>query len=226
MWLRRQSREVCVCLAIFACASVLTAAEDNTPARRIVLVKGPSVDAQLFEGVVKFTRGNMSAVVEVVAYPEGLRKVPPRKQFARLGKLLGKRDTCAVALLHEPDSIPERILLTRETRSGVVNLSRLQLEVPDRKKDKARFHHLAQKETLRTIGYIIGMRECINPRCAMSGYKVPASVSFGRNYCPPCLIQTEKLLGLTTAVKEKPVPEKKLSTGTPAQPPPAGPSGE
>ena len=225
--LNRQFRAACVGLAIFVCVSFLGAAEENTSGKRIVLVKGPSIEAQLFDAVVKFTRGNISAVVEVGKYPNGLAKLSPKAQFASLGELLDKKDICAVALLREPASIPERILLTRATRSGVVNLSRLQREVPDRKKNRDRFHHLVQKEALRAIGYIVGLKECPNPRCAMSGYKVPPKASFGRNYCPPCLIQAEKLLGVTKALKKKPVPEKKLRKGTSApSSPPAKPSGE
>lgn len=199
---RRQLFRVAVGLALLPFSLSLGGEATDKPVKRIVLVRGDSVDKVIFEHTVLFMRRNISAVVEVAQCPEGLTKLPAAKQFASLQGLLDKDDLCAVALAREPGSIAERILLTRETRSGVVNISRLQLEIVDQEKDTERLARLIDKETLRTIGYILGLSQCLNPHCAMSGYKLKPGDRFGRNYCPPCHIRMEKRLGVEGGPKK------------------------
>ncbi|MDP6809189.1 MAG: hypothetical protein QGH42_07565 [Kiritimatiellia bacterium] len=166
------------------------------PEGLLTLVRDQTVESALFASTVAYLNENLPIRVRERRSDVSLAQ---RTAEAQLGLLSGmaseqmEAPSVAVALVREAVDIKERILLVREQNAGVVNLSRLQPEVRGAKDEATQFIRLVQKETLRTVGYLLGLSQCMNPRCAMSGYKLdPGQDVMGRNYCPACGAKLEE----------------------------------
>jgi len=187
----------------------------------VVLVQGHGTGGQLFSNVVGYVRQQLPVEVRVRACTNELAKLPAEKQLDVLGALCRADELFTVALVVEEKGIRERILLRREKKAGIVNLKRLALEVRNPSVLSKDWRVLVHKETMRTIGYLAGLKECLNPQCAMSAYKNVSIRHMGRNYCPPCQRTFDEALGIDRNAPEwrRPGGKKRPSTGKPKKRP-------
>ena len=169
----------------------------------VVLVRDLTVEPEVFEQTVAYVRENSPMTVRAVVAESTLAMMTSQGQLKTLERLAAtdeEKPSIAVALVREAADVKERVLLVREQNAGVVNLTVLQPEIRKTKNEEEQFVRLIEKETLRTMGYLLGLGQCFNPRCCMSGYRLdPGQEVAGRNYCPGCRMKLETTLGVSTS---------------------------
>ncbi len=164
-----------------------------------VTVLASDADMALAKRVALHVQDNVSVTPHLKDYDTAsLVKLAPEKQFESMRKARSTNDLYVVALVHEPATIKERILLSREVGTALVNMTKLRGSVAQKTNaSDEEFLRLTERETMRAIGYLMGLTRCLNPRCAMSSYRwKPGQRVMGRNYCPPCSLLLMSKMGV------------------------------
>jgi hypothetical protein len=165
---------------------------------RLVLIRDLTVESVIFDAALSYVVENLSLDIKAdTVKGTSLAMLTVSNQLSVVEGKVGndKAPALAVALVREPADVKERVLLLRERRAGIVNLSVLQPEIRGTDDEQEQFRRLVQKETLRTVGYLLGLKQCFNPRCCMSGYRLQQGQNLiARNYCPACRIKIEEEL--------------------------------
>jgi predicted Zn-dependent protease len=189
-----------VILFLILISSVVFWANAAEPAlRTIVVVRSSNVEDVVLDRVVSNLKGNLNAEISIVKIASDLANLPLDEQVKEVRKLLKPDSVCAVALVKEPaKTTQERILVATNQLAGLVNVTVIKDMVKvegNEAETNEQYLRLAEKESMRTVGSLLGLKPCPNPYCAMncSESKPVARVS-ARNYCPPCQGELEKLL--------------------------------
>jgi predicted Zn-dependent protease len=155
----------------------------------VVFVRCADVDRPTLDRVENFLGANLPVKIVDRNGSSGMGQMAPAKQGEEVGKLLSSGESCVVALVAEPEnSVQQSILLATNKASAIVNLSGIRSRVACMVTGKEEeYQRLCEKETMRAIGYMLGLKTCPNPDCAMSDYLTkPGMRVQGRNFCPPC----------------------------------------
>jgi hypothetical protein len=188
-------------LAFISSAVLLLNAADSRQ-RTIVVVKDLDVEDAVFERGVTFLKGNLNAEINIGRAGADLAKLTLDEQVKELKKLLKPECACVVAIVKEPaKTTQDRILAATNQPISVVNLTVIKDMVKVEGNDtetNEQYLRFTEKESMRAVGSLLGLKPCPNPYCAMNGGESkPVSRVLARNYCPPCQGEMDKVLPVT-----------------------------
>ncbi|MFH0953983.1 MAG: hypothetical protein V1873_06605 [Verrucomicrobiota bacterium] len=162
------------------------------PARAVALVAVGPVDETLARKVGDFVQQDIRLPV---------RLLPPQKAVGgtldaegeAAAKLMGEGDVCLVALVSPAEDIAAHGVGLSAQHVAALNVKALQPADGDQEKLARRL----EKETMRSIGSLLGMSSCPNPQCVMWVHSTLDEMDAkSRSFCPPCL---EKVRNAATA---------------------------
>ncbi len=89
-----------------------------------------------------------------------------------------------------------------QARSAVIALGRLREFLMGERPEEVLFDRL-YKEALRSIGHMLGLPPCPNPRCVMYPSRTPFETDLKQaTFCPECLIKMRLRLGSIPLLRE------------------------
>ena len=189
------SRVVVLLVGLCVLAAAFDArAEGGASAPAILLVPIGDVDITDVNRVAAYVAKNWDVPVKIQ-----LSKADPEptmvQQVVAIAKTLKRPDICVVALAAMPAEVKKNHIVRKELRAAVVNCASLRPKEWNKARSPEQFGRRLEKETMRCIGLLIGMEECIWPRCALSSYQTEGQLdSKGRNFCPPCKEKAQRTL--------------------------------
>ena len=118
----------------------------------------------------------------------------PAENLNAIGQLalerLGAPEVCRVVLAVPLEEHSAHGILMPGENTAVVNAKLLQPE----DNDEERYGRRLERETMMSIGLLLGHDPCPNPQCAMWLYSNTEELDLkGRNFCPPCMDRVQKL---------------------------------
>jgi len=152
------------------------------PAKAIALVKVGALDDALVTRVENFVKSDLGIPVHVLA-PQESADESLDQIGARVAKLMGPQDVACVAIVLPKTENKAHGVFLPENKVSVLNAGALK----PANGDAEVFGRRLEKETMQSIGMLLGLQVCPNPECAMSSYSGDNGLDAkGRNYCPPC----------------------------------------
>lgn len=178
---------------------------DETPAdKSIAIVLVGDVDEGLAERVRAFVSRQLGVA---------LLMKPPRKhlsgtleeQLSALTPLISETDLCLLALSDADHDVESHGIIHRALRIGIVNTKALRPSPIEAAEARERYGRRAEKESMRAIGHLLGIKTCPMPMCALCDYRTDEQLDAkGRNFCPPCQEKMRRALSHAGAkVKEQ-----------------------
>ena len=175
-------------VAVVFCMLCALSPAGEAAGKAIAVVSVGPVDEALVERVVAFARSNTA-----------LRVSPARKvecsetSLDAIGKKalesLGEDEVVMVVLAWPDEAVEAHGWRLPESAVSVVNVRSLKT---DGVTDEV-FARRVEKQTMLSIGMLLGMEACPNPQCALWDYSTLEELdSKGRNHCPPCLDRLQK----------------------------------
>jgi predicted Zn-dependent protease len=117
------------------------------------------------------------------------------QQVQEISKLISEDDICLLALCEAPESIKAHGTVHNALRTAIVNTRTLKPQDIDTAQGKEKYGRRVEKESMRAVGYLLGMEFCPLPMCALSDYQNDEQLDAkGRNFCPPCQGKMRKAL--------------------------------
>ena len=151
------------------------AAAPSDGARSIVILAGAGVEESIAQATATYVQRNWATRVRM-ARAESAETQP------------GPHDACLLILVREPAADPDPLDSVRIAgRKAVLNVAAFEKEgvmSPDKPEV---FQRLVNKEAMRAIGLMLGMKPCPFPQCGLYKAENLAELQYkGQNYCPPC----------------------------------------
>jgi hypothetical protein len=140
--------------------------------RAIVLVNAAGLSDDQMESIRAFAQKDLWVKVEAVNLKADWASLPDQMP----GFFTSNR--MVVVALGKSDKVSDRILAAPDNAWAVVNMGAV-LNLKEKQ------DHMLKQQTLRGIGYALGLSSCLDPYCCMRTSKVLADLdNVGANYCP------------------------------------------
>lgn len=181
-------------MAGFVCNSCKTAPRQSRIPNRLILIVAGDVDSALVNRVQKFVETNYGVDIWTAHTPQAWNGTL-ENQVKEMSRLRSKNELGIVALAVEPADISAHGIVDNKFGCAIINVSALKpaTTTGDWQEKYAR---RIEKETIRTVGHLLGLPTCVDPRCAMSAYGTEKELDAkGRTLCPPCQHKANSLLG-------------------------------
>ena len=180
-------------VAGLAAAAISMAAEPTAPAKpapnkAIALVQAGPVGPALVSRVRQFVEDNIGVSVRLLPAQEPAGKTLD-EEGAAVSALMTDRDICLVALVMPTEGIKAHGVILPQKHVAVVNAGALKPAGNDTEKYARRL----ERETMQSIGLLLGVSYCPNPQCVLWAYTTDDELDAkGRNFCPPCLEKVQR----------------------------------
>jgi hypothetical protein len=140
--------------------------------RAILLVNAAGLSDDQMESIRAFAQKDLWVKVEAVNLKADWASLPDQMP----GFFTSNR--MVVVALGKSDKVSDRILAAPDNAWAVVNVGAV-LTLKEKQ------DHMLKQQTLRGIGYAIGMSACLDRFCSMRSSKLLAElIDVGNNYCP------------------------------------------
>jgi predicted Zn-dependent protease len=162
--------------------------EKELPTKTIAFVVMGSVDKTMVKRVMDFVAAELRCPLSSKKPITQPMTNSPATQAALLSRLITSKEACIVALVEEPNAAEAfHGYLDNNLKVGIVNVTALKPANAATPEGVELFGRRLEKETMRTVGHLIGMESCVEPHCALTPYPTLEVLdAMGRNYCPPC----------------------------------------
>lgn len=182
-----------ICLSLISIVTILS--QQTEAQSRILVVRDKAFDVELFAQTTNFLAANFWVPVRSTV-PIDISGLETRDQGSTVQKLLRSNDIAAIAFVVEKARVAETVLVATNAPIALVDLTSLKGRASSLGNETPLARPLLlQKETMRAIGAIFGLRNCLNPLCCMNETEInPGTGIIGVNFCPPCLVALEKIL--------------------------------
>jgi hypothetical protein len=143
------------------------------------------VDTNLVRCVGQFIEATVCVPVDFRPSVTG-SGLTPESAIKKARKAMRSKDILVVALTSACD---EKVATKVDGSIGCVFVSKLRPEGLATPGDTEVYHRRIEKETVRVIGEVLGLKACPNPLCVMFAHRDIAELDAkGCTFCPPCLI--------------------------------------
>jgi hypothetical protein len=160
-----------------------------TAGKTIAVVGVGDIDVGTMEAVRQFAEENSLFKVRLLPALQPVGGTLDQEGSAA-AKTMGDNDLFVVAVVMPKEDIKAHGVYLPDARVAVVNA--LAMKPTEDKKDF--FTRRLQRQTVRSIGMLMGLEACPNPQCCMTSYRnVEEMDQIGMNFCPPCWDKEEKL---------------------------------
>jgi hypothetical protein len=184
-----------IALALITCAVTAAssmageeAAPPTAPATAVAIVPVGAVDVALAERVRAFVEENTAVQTRLLPARDVAGKTLD-EEGAAAAALVGDGVMCLVAIVEPTEDVKPHGVLLPEQHVAVVNAKSLRPADGDAEK----FARRLERETMQSIGMLLGLEPCPNPQCALWQYTTDEELDTkGRNFCPPCLEKVQK----------------------------------
>lgn len=175
-----------------------TTAETKVPSQKaIAFVTVGCIDNVLAKRIMDLVAAELHCLVTAKQPIETAMTNAIEAQAASLSSILTDKDVCVVAIAEEPGK--EHVFhgyLDNKLKVGIVNATTLKPANASTPEGSEAFARRLEKETMRTVGHLLGMESCAESHCALTPYPdLQGLDAMGRNFCPPCQMKAAERLG-------------------------------
>ena len=192
-----------LCLLVFAATAILPAlalSEEQKSATSIALLSFKNVESAVVERIAEHLEKSLQISVRTVKSEDAL--AGKKKRNKQISVLLQKNDAAVLVLATEGGTKKKFVVSMESLNAAILDVSRLFADVPSGTDGDAVRVRRVEKEAVRIVSRLLGMKDCPMLRCAL--YLPQNSKELdqkGRNLCPPC---QQKLANL---LKKKGIPQ-------------------
>jgi predicted Zn-dependent protease len=152
-------------------------------------------DEELLRLVSEHLSGNLGLAVRNPQHTNVIKAGKPQEHAEELARLLEPTDIGLVALMNIPEKTQFRQAAFLSQKVALLNIWALRPKDVSDKKQMYHYSWRVRKEAIRVMGLLLGLTDCVFPRCAMHPAGTQEQVDKkGCNLCPPCYHRTRKYL--------------------------------
>jgi len=159
----------------------------EAPKDGIVIASVGVNDEPLLRRVRAYVEKSYACPTRSLIVPDGIGEQPLAEKEQALAAQLRGNDVGVVAWIDIPGATRIREDIGTVPRVALLNLAKLRSDETNTKDNREQYARLAEKETVRLVALLLGMKPCPWPRCALHTPPVSSPHNIqGRNLCPPC----------------------------------------
>ena len=160
---------------------------EESSAKTIAFVNAGGLHSELMEQVRSFVETELGMPVRAFSSTKEVHAQTLQDYAPLLFKEKAADDVCLVAFVWADDKIRKHLIIDHDIPVAVVNVR------PLLDRDDQKYCRRLQRQAMRGVGFLFGLRPAPDPRCVTHDYMTLAEMDrIGRNFCPPWLDRVRK----------------------------------